>query len=60
MSSDELIRLLQEAGWRLARIRGDHHVFLHPNNPNNISVPHPRRDLGKGIAHRLLRRAGLK
>ena len=44
----------------MARIRGDHHVFLHPNNPNNISVPHPRRDLGKGIAHRLLRKAGLK
>ncbi len=60
MSSDELIRRLQAAGWRLVRIKGDHHVFLHPDNPNNISVPHPRKDLGKGIAHRLLRKAGLK
>ena len=60
MSSDELIRMLREAGWRLVRVKGDHHVFLHPDNPNNISVPHPRKDFGKGIAHRMLRTAGLK
>ena len=60
MSSDELIRMLREARWRLVRVKGDHHVFLHPDSPNNISVPHPRRDLGKGIAYRLLRKAGLK
>ena len=28
--------------------------------PGHISVPHPRKDLGEGLVHKLLKEAGLK
>lgn len=60
MNSAELIKLLERDGWILANVRGSHHVFRHPNNPGHISVPHPRKDLGKGLAHKLMKLADIK
>ena len=60
MNSAEVIRQLEQAGWVLANVRGSHHVFRHPEKPGHISVPHPRKDLGKGLIHKLLKEAGLK
>lgn len=58
MNSKELIRQLEKAGWELRGIRGSHHVFRHPAHPGHISVPHPKKDLGPGLVHRILRQAG--
>jgi predicted RNA binding protein YcfA (HicA-like mRNA interferase family) len=60
MNSAEVIRQLEQAGWVLANVRGSHHVFRHPERPGHVSVPHPRKDLGKGLVHKLLKEAGLK
>ncbi|KAI5915688.1 type II toxin-antitoxin system HicA family toxin [Thauera sp. 2A1] len=60
MNSAELIKLLERDGWILANVRGSHHVFRHPNKPGHISVPHPRKDLGKGLAHKLMKLADIK
>ena len=60
MNSAELIKRLEGDGWELANVRGSHHVFRHPLKPGHVSVPHPRKDLGKGLAHKLLKVAGLK
>lgn len=60
MKSAELIRQLQKAGWELRAIRGSHHVFQHPQRPGHLTVPHPKKDLGKGLVHKILRQAGLK
>src|SRR5690606_19393555 len=35
-------------------------LYVHPENPNIISVPHPRKDLGKGLVGNLRKIAGLK
>ncbi|MGF0667400.1 type II toxin-antitoxin system HicA family toxin [Stenotrophomonas maltophilia] len=43
----------------LCRIRGSHHVFVHPQWPHIITVPHPRKDLGKGLVQALRKLAGL-
>jgi hypothetical protein len=40
--------------------RGSHHVFQHAARPGHISVPHPKKDLGVGLVHKLLKQAGLK
>ena len=60
MRSAELIKLLEAEGWLLRGVRGSHHVFSHPQRGGHISVPHPKKDLGFGLAHKLLKQAGLK
>jgi predicted RNA binding protein YcfA (HicA-like mRNA interferase family) len=60
MKSADVIKLLEADGWRVRAVRGSHHIFHHPVKPGHISVPHPKKDLGVGLAHKLLKQAGLK
>lgn len=60
MNSAAMIKQLEKNGWVLDRVRGSHHVYKHPVNPNLITVPHPKKDLGKGLVNTLLKLAGLK
>jgi predicted RNA binding protein YcfA (HicA-like mRNA interferase family) len=48
-----------ERGWELERIRGSHHVFKHPSRPGHIVIPHPKKDLGRGLVASIKRQAGL-
>lgn len=59
MKSSDLIRELTEVGWILDRVRGSHHVFRHPSRPGIVVVPHPKKDLGKGLVARIRKQAGL-
>jgi len=59
MNSAELIRQLERTGWTLRATKGSHHIYTHPERGGHISVPHPRKDLGKGLLRKLLRQAGL-
>jgi predicted RNA binding protein YcfA (HicA-like mRNA interferase family) len=58
--SSDIIKLLETDGWVLRSVRGSHHVFNHPTRTGHISVPHPKKDLGTGLVHKLLKQAGLK
>ncbi|MCX7174859.1 MAG: type II toxin-antitoxin system HicA family toxin [Proteobacteria bacterium] len=60
MSSKDLIRRLELAGWVLRGIKGSHHIYSHPVSGGHISVPHPKKDLGIGLVQKLLKQAGLK
>ncbi|MCP5277113.1 MAG: type II toxin-antitoxin system HicA family toxin [Thiobacillus sp.] len=60
MNSSELIKLMERSGWVLRGIKGSHHIFTHPERPGHVSVPHPRKDLGVGLVHKLFKQAGLK
>ena len=59
MRSGDLIRLLQAQGWTLDRVRGSHHVFKHPDRPGHIVVPHPKKELGKGLVAAIRKQAGI-
>ena len=59
MRSAELIRLLLAAGWTLDRVRGSHHVFHHPDRAGHIVVPHPKKELGKGLLAAIRKQAGV-
>ncbi|MDR3416903.1 MAG: type II toxin-antitoxin system HicA family toxin [Nevskia sp.] len=48
MKSADLIKELKAAGWKLDRVRGSHHQFKHPTIGLTITVPHPKKDLGRG------------
>lgn len=60
MQSRDLIRELKKAGWMEYRIVGSHHIFKHPTMPGHLTVPHPKKDLGTGLVHKILKQAGLK
>ena len=60
MKSADLIRDLKKSGWSEDRVVGSHHLFKHPTIPGHITVPHPKKDLGKGLVHKILKQAGLK
>jgi predicted RNA binding protein YcfA (HicA-like mRNA interferase family) len=60
MQSRELLRMLEKEGWVVRAVRGSHHVLEHPERPGHLTVPHPKKDLGKGLVAKLLRQAGLK
>jgi predicted RNA binding protein YcfA (HicA-like mRNA interferase family) len=34
---------------KLLHTRGSHHQFVHPTKPGTITVPHPKKDFGKGL-----------
>jgi predicted RNA binding protein YcfA (HicA-like mRNA interferase family) len=57
MKSADLIREIMAAGWVLDRVRGSHHVFVHPNYPGHVVVPHPKKDLGKGLVAAIRKQA---
>jgi predicted RNA binding protein YcfA (HicA-like mRNA interferase family) len=59
MTSDELIKRMLKAGWVLRGVKGSHHVYVHPRRPGHVTVPHPRKDLGVGLLHKLLKQTGL-
>lgn len=60
MHSKEIIKQLEKNGWLLRGVKGSHHVYAHPDKPGHISVPHPRKELGTGLVHKLMKQAGLK
>jgi predicted RNA binding protein YcfA (HicA-like mRNA interferase family) len=60
MRSADVVKMLEADGWVLRSVRGSHHVFSHPAKPGHVSVPHPKKDLGAGLVHKLLKQAGLK
>jgi predicted RNA binding protein YcfA (HicA-like mRNA interferase family) len=57
----ELLRLLEDDGWRLARTRGSHRQYRHPSKPGTVTVAgKPRLDVPRGTLNAILKQAGLK
>jgi len=59
-SSHDIIVILKDAGFVLDRIKGSHHIFLHPQSKKRAVVPHPKKDLPFGTARTILKQAGLE
>jgi predicted RNA binding protein YcfA (HicA-like mRNA interferase family) len=39
LTGREFCRLLEKHGWRLRRVAGSHHIYVHPQLPRVLSVP---------------------
>lgn len=61
MTWAELIRRLTAAGFVEQRTgRGSHRQFVQPTSKRVVTVAvHTKKDVGKGLAHRILKDAGL-
>jgi predicted RNA binding protein YcfA (HicA-like mRNA interferase family) len=55
-----VIQALRKAGWRTHRVRGSHHVLVHPERPEiTIVVPVHTRPMKKGALADILDQARL-
>ncbi len=57
-NSRDIKRRLEHEGWILERIAGSHHVFKHPRTRATIVLPHPKKDLGRGLVRNIYKQAG--
>lgn len=57
-NSRDILRRLQKEGWALERVTGSHHVFKSPVSGDTVVVPHPKKDLGKGLVRAIYKGAG--
>ena len=55
------MRIVHEAGWRLARTRGSHRIYKHPDKLGIVVIAgNEGVDMTKGIWNSVLKQAGLK
>jgi len=61
MKVREAIRLIEDDGWYLIRMRGSHRHYRHPTKPGLVTIAgHPGVDIPKGTLNSILKQAGLK
>ncbi|MBL0173537.1 MAG: type II toxin-antitoxin system HicA family toxin [Gemmatimonadaceae bacterium] len=61
MKVRDVLRLLADDGWVLARTRGSHHQFRHPSKPGLVTLAGSSNDdLAPGTLNSILKQAGLK
>ena len=61
MKVSEIIRILENDGWYLARTKGSHRKFKHPQKPGTVTVAGNKSlDLTPGTQNSILKQTGLK
>ncbi|MDA5543167.1 MULTISPECIES: type II toxin-antitoxin system HicA family toxin [Yersinia] len=64
MESGELIKRLQDAGWQIRGGKktnsGSHITLCKPGVRKIITLPHPRKELSKGILRQAQQISGIK
>lgn len=60
MTSREIVRALEAAGWVLVNVTGSHHQFRHTTKPGRVTVTHPRKDFPIGTIKSIEKQSGLK
>ncbi len=60
MTSRDVIKALEAAGWRLKNVAGSHYHFTHPSRPGKVTVPHPSKDMTIGTLKSIEKQSGLK
>jgi predicted RNA binding protein YcfA (HicA-like mRNA interferase family) len=59
-SSREIIRMIEDDGWYEVRVTGSHYHFKHGDKQGVVTVPHPKKQVGKGLLNSILKQAKLK
>lgn len=56
VSGRRLAELAESKGWKLARIKGSHHVYTHEVRPERLVIPiHGNRALKVGLQRTLMK-----
>jgi predicted RNA binding protein YcfA (HicA-like mRNA interferase family) len=61
MKIRDIIKMLEEDGWYLARTRGSHKQYKHSTKPGLVTIAgNPGDDLATGTLNSIHKQAGLK
>ena len=61
MKFREVIKLIEEDGWRLTRIKGSHRQYTHSVKSGTVTVAgKPNLDVPAGTLNSILKQAGVK
>ena len=60
MNGKQLIKLFNEHGWELGRIRGSHHIMVKEKRRSIPIAVHGNQDLPPGLINAVLKQAGIK
>ena len=61
LSGKEMVKILEDHGWLIARIHGSHHVMVKEGSDIRLSVPvHANKTLKKGLQNAILKQANIK
>jgi len=60
MESRVVIRMLEQDGWALVRVKGSHHHFRHPTKKGTATVKHPDKDIPLPTLKSIEKQSGLK
>jgi predicted RNA binding protein YcfA (HicA-like mRNA interferase family) len=60
MKVRDVIKRLEDNGWRLARTKGSHWQYHHRQAGNVTVAGHPSVDIPPGTLNNILKQAGLK
>jgi predicted RNA binding protein YcfA (HicA-like mRNA interferase family) len=52
-------RVLRKKGFVLDRVKGSHHIYLHPETKRRAVVPYHKGELAIGTALSILKQAGI-
>jgi predicted RNA binding protein YcfA (HicA-like mRNA interferase family) len=59
MTPKDLIKLLEQRGFILKRIKDSHHFFINPVTNKITVIPVHKGDLPKGTFHAILKQSGI-
>lgn len=57
MKSKDLLKELEAQGWKVIRVKGSHHQLAHSIYGHTITIPHPKKDLPKGLVQAIRKQA---
>ncbi|WP_421909166.1 type II toxin-antitoxin system HicA family toxin [Methanolacinia petrolearia] len=60
LNPDRVIKILESRGFVLDRVKGSHHIYIHPETRQMVVIPVYKKDLPKGTLMEILRQAGIK
>jgi predicted RNA binding protein YcfA (HicA-like mRNA interferase family) len=61
MKVREVIKMLEQGRWYIARSRGSHRQYRHPTKKGLVTIAgKPNDELAKGTLNSILKQAGLK
>ena len=61
MKVRDLIKMVENDGWRYMYTTGSHRHFKHPEKPGKVTIPgHPSDEIPLGTLKSILKQAGLQ
>lgn len=56
----QVIKMIEERGFVLDRVKGSHHIYFHPDTNQRVIVPLHKQDLPIGTLLSILKQAGIE